>query len=40
VWIFVAFSLVHVALVFLVDPASMRAMITGWYKGRFPSHGA
>jgi thiosulfate reductase cytochrome b subunit len=40
VWIFVAFSLVHVALVFLVDPASLRAMITGWYRGRFPSHGA
>ena len=39
VWIFVAFTLVHVALVFLVDPASLRAMITGWYRGRFPSHG-
>ena len=38
VWIFVAFILVHVALVFLVDPASLRAMITGWYRGRFPSH--
>jgi thiosulfate reductase cytochrome b subunit len=38
VWIFVAFSIVHVALVFLVDPASLRAMITGWYRGRFPSH--
>jgi thiosulfate reductase cytochrome b subunit len=38
VWIFVAFTLVHVALVFLVDPASLRAMITGWYRGRFPSH--
>jgi hypothetical protein len=24
--------------VFLVDPASLRAMITGWYRGRFPSH--
>ena len=39
-WIFVAFTLVHVVLVFVVDPASMRAMITGWYRGRFPSHGA
>jgi len=39
VWIFVAFTLLHVALVFLVDPASLRAMITGWYRGRFPSHG-
>jgi thiosulfate reductase cytochrome b subunit len=38
VWIFVAFIIVHVALVFLVDPASLRAMITGWYRGRFPSH--
>jgi len=38
VWIFVAFTIVHVALVLLVDPASLRAMITGWYRGRFPSH--
>jgi thiosulfate reductase cytochrome b subunit len=38
VWLFVAFSLVHVTLVFVVDPASLRAMITGWYRGRFPSH--
>lgn len=38
VWIFVAFTLLHVALVFLVDPASLRAMITGRYRGRFPSH--
>jgi thiosulfate reductase cytochrome b subunit len=38
VWLFVAFTLVHVALVFLVDPASLRAMITGSYRGRFPSH--
>lgn len=38
VFIFAAFILVHVALVFLVDPASLRAMITGWYRGRFPSH--
>jgi len=39
VWLFVAFTLGHVALVLLVDPASLRAMITGWYRGRFPSHG-
>lgn len=39
VWIFVGFTLLHVALVFLVDPASLRAMLTGWYRGRFPSHG-
>jgi thiosulfate reductase cytochrome b subunit len=38
VWLFVAFTLLHVALVFLVDPASLRAMVTGWYRGRFPSH--
>ena len=38
VWIFVAFTLLHVVLVFAVDPASLRGMITGWYRGRFPSH--
>jgi thiosulfate reductase cytochrome b subunit len=38
VWVFVAFTLVHVILVLLVDPASLRSMITGWYGGRFPSH--
>jgi len=38
VWIFVAFTITHVVLVFVVDPASLRAMITGWYRGRFPSH--
>ncbi len=38
VWIFVAFTLLHVALVFAADPASLRGMITGWYRGRFPSH--
>jgi len=38
VWIFIAFTAVHVALVFLVDPHSLAAMITGWYRGRFPSH--
>jgi hypothetical protein len=25
-------------LVVTVDPASLRAMVTGWYRGRFPSH--
>ena len=39
VWIFIAFTLLHVMLVLLVDPASLRAMISGWYRGRFPSHG-
>jgi len=38
VWIFVGFTITHVFLVFFVDPASLRAMITGWYRGRFPSH--
>jgi len=38
VWIFVAFTLAHVTLVFVVDPPSFRAMITGRYRGRFPSH--
>jgi thiosulfate reductase cytochrome b subunit len=40
VWLFAGFILLHVALVFIVDPASLRAMITGWYRGRFPSEGA
>src|SRR6267378_3270788 len=38
VWIFVAFTIMHVILVFAVDPASLRAMLTGSYRGRFPSH--
>jgi thiosulfate reductase cytochrome b subunit len=38
VWVFVGFTLLHVALVLLVDPASLRGMISGWYRGRFPSH--
>jgi thiosulfate reductase cytochrome b subunit len=38
VFIFVVFTLLHVVLVLVVDPASLRAMITGWYRGRFPSH--
>ncbi|HYK83311.1 MAG TPA: cytochrome b/b6 domain-containing protein [Gemmatimonadales bacterium] len=38
VWIFVVFTITHVVLVFTVDPASFRAMITGQYRGRFPSH--
>jgi thiosulfate reductase cytochrome b subunit len=39
VWIFVAFTALHVVLVFVADPASLRGMITGWYRGKFPSHG-
>ena len=38
VWIFIGFTLLHVALVFLADPASLRGMITGWYRGKAPSH--
>ena len=38
VWVFVAFTIMHVILVFAVDPASLRAMLTGSYRGRFPSH--
>lgn len=37
VWLFVGFTGIHVALVFLADPASLRAMITGRYRGRFDS---
>ena len=39
VWLFAGFIVVHVTLVFVVDPSSLRAMITGWYRGRFPSYG-
>jgi thiosulfate reductase cytochrome b subunit len=38
VWIFVAFTIVHVILVFTVDPPSFRAILTGRYRGRFPTH--
>ena len=38
VWIFVGFTLLHVVLVLVADPASLRSMVTGWYRGRFPSH--
>jgi len=39
VWLFIGFTIVHVAAVLLADPASIRAIVTGWYRGRFPSHG-
>ena len=35
VWVFVGFTLVHVFLVLVVDRPSLRAMITGTYRGRF-----
>ena len=38
VWLFIAFTLVHVVMVFASDPASLRAMITGRYRGRHPNH--
>jgi thiosulfate reductase cytochrome b subunit len=38
VWVFIVFTVAHVILVFLADPHSLRAMITGWYRGKFPSH--
>jgi thiosulfate reductase cytochrome b subunit len=37
VWLFVGFTLGHVTLVFVTDPASLGAMITGRYFGRFNS---
>jgi len=37
VWVFVAFAVVHVILVFAADPASLRAMITGRYRGKYTS---
>ncbi len=35
VWLFVGFTVVHVILVFTADPASLRAMISGKYFGRY-----
>ena len=37
VWLFAGFTAVHVFLVFVVDPVSFRAMVTGWYSGRYRS---
>lgn len=37
VWLFVGFIVTHVFMVFVADPASFRAMITGWYRGRYTS---
>ena len=36
VWCFTLFTLGHVVMVFVADPASLRAIITGRYRGRFP----
>ncbi len=38
VWLFTAFIVVHVIAVLVSDPASLRAIITGRYRGKFPSH--
>jgi thiosulfate reductase cytochrome b subunit len=38
VWLFTGFIVVHVIAVLVSDPASLRAIITGRYRGRFPSH--
>ncbi len=38
VWLFIAFTIVHVVAVLTADRASLPSMITGWYRGRFPSH--
>ena len=40
VWLFVGFSVVHVALVFLADPSSLRAMLSGEYRGRYQGDAA
>jgi len=37
VWLFAGFTIVHVILVFAVDPTSLLAMTTGRYRGRFTS---
>lgn len=37
VWAFTAFIIGHVIMVFVADPASLRAIITGRYRGRFPN---
>jgi thiosulfate reductase cytochrome b subunit len=38
VWTFTAFIIAHVVMVFVADPASLRAIITGRYRGRYTSH--
>lgn len=35
VWLFVGFFVAHVVAVFAADPASLRSMITGEYRGRY-----
>ncbi|HEX3927006.1 MAG TPA: cytochrome b/b6 domain-containing protein [Gemmatimonadales bacterium] len=38
VWTFTAFIVAHVIMVFVADPASLRAIITGRYRGKFTSN--
>ncbi len=38
VWLFLAFLVVHVVMVFVADPASLRAILTGRYRGRYTQH--
>lgn len=38
VWAFVAFVMVHVVMVFVVDPGLLGGIITGRYRGRLPSN--
>ena len=38
VWLFVGFTIVHVGMVLFSDPASLRAIITGTYRGKHTSH--
>lgn len=39
VWLFMGFTVVHVLAALVSDPASIRAIITGTYRGRHPNHG-
>jgi thiosulfate reductase cytochrome b subunit len=38
VWLFTGFTVVHVVMVLVADRASLPSIITGWYRGRYPSH--
>jgi thiosulfate reductase cytochrome b subunit len=37
VWAFTLFTIMHVIMVLVADRASLRAIITGRYRGRFPN---
>jgi thiosulfate reductase cytochrome b subunit len=38
VWLFTAFIVAHVAAVLCFDPHSLRAIVTGGYRGKSPNH--